>query len=85
MDIKMTSSCRSIHCKHFDFGNGSCPFGSSCFYMVSYDDKWCDGLSLSLSGVTIYLTQCLNPLSIIIIMSSYVAWSTLRNDLYRII
>ncbi|KAG5539044.1 hypothetical protein RHGRI_019558 [Rhododendron griersonianum] len=39
---------KSIHCKHFDFGNGSCPFGSSCFYMVSYDDKWCDGLSLSL-------------------------------------
>ncbi|KAE9459804.1 hypothetical protein C3L33_08269, partial [Rhododendron williamsianum] len=38
MDIKMTSSCRSIHCKHFDFGNGSCPFGSSCFYMHAYRD-----------------------------------------------
>ncbi|KAG8391265.1 hypothetical protein BUALT_Bualt01G0170100 [Buddleja alternifolia] len=23
---------RSIDCKHFDFGNGSCPFGTSCFY-----------------------------------------------------
>ncbi|XP_050284854.1 uncharacterized protein LOC126724297 isoform X7 [Quercus robur] len=22
----------SIDCKHFDFGNGNCPFGSSCFY-----------------------------------------------------
>ncbi|CAN6567326.1 unnamed protein product [Malus baccata var. baccata] len=24
--------CRSIDCKHFDFGNGNCPFGTSCFY-----------------------------------------------------
>uniref|UniRef100_A0A7N2LFY8 C3H1-type domain-containing protein n=1 Tax=Quercus lobata TaxID=97700 RepID=A0A7N2LFY8_QUELO len=23
---------KSIDCKHFDFGNGNCPFGSSCFY-----------------------------------------------------
>ncbi|XP_009354722.2 putative RING-type E3 ubiquitin transferase C3H69 isoform X1 [Pyrus x bretschneideri] len=23
---------RSIDCKHFDFGNGNCPFGTSCFY-----------------------------------------------------
>ncbi|KAI3448908.1 hypothetical protein Pfo_005573 [Paulownia fortunei] len=23
---------RSIDCKHFDFGNGTCPFGTSCFY-----------------------------------------------------
>ncbi|KAF2319451.1 hypothetical protein GH714_015953 [Hevea brasiliensis] len=22
---------RSIDCKHFDFGNGNCPFGTSCF------------------------------------------------------
>ncbi|XP_015579407.1 E3 ubiquitin-protein ligase makorin isoform X2 [Ricinus communis] len=22
----------SIDCKHFDFGNGNCPFGTSCFY-----------------------------------------------------
>ncbi|KAF5938330.1 hypothetical protein HYC85_022589 [Camellia sinensis] len=22
----------SIDCKHFDFGNGTCPFGTSCFY-----------------------------------------------------
>ncbi|KAI8545809.1 hypothetical protein RHMOL_Rhmol07G0067200 [Rhododendron molle] len=29
---------KSIHCKHFDFGNGSCPFGSSCFYMHAYRD-----------------------------------------------
>lgn len=25
-------SFRSIDCKYFDFGNGSCPFGTSCFY-----------------------------------------------------
>ncbi|KAH7864251.1 hypothetical protein Vadar_027465 [Vaccinium darrowii] len=29
---------RSIDCKHFDFGNGSCPFGSSCFYKHAYRD-----------------------------------------------
>ncbi|KAJ0094281.1 hypothetical protein Patl1_17226 [Pistacia atlantica] len=23
---------RSIDCKHFNFGNGNCPFGTSCFY-----------------------------------------------------
>ncbi|XP_022959901.1 E3 ubiquitin-protein ligase makorin-like isoform X2 [Cucurbita moschata] len=26
------SKLRSIDCKHFNFGNGNCPFGSSCFY-----------------------------------------------------
>ncbi|KAK4794298.1 hypothetical protein SAY86_012292 [Trapa natans] len=25
---------KSIDCKHFDFGNGSCPFGTSCFYKL---------------------------------------------------
>ncbi|PWZ24193.1 E3 ubiquitin-protein ligase makorin, partial [Zea mays] len=29
---------RSIDCKHFDFGKGTCPFGSSCFYKHAYDD-----------------------------------------------
>lgn len=29
---------RSIDCKHFDFGNGSCPFGTSCFYRHAYRD-----------------------------------------------
>ncbi|XP_057499408.1 putative RING-type E3 ubiquitin transferase C3H69 [Actinidia eriantha] len=33
------SKLRSIDCKHFDFGNGSCPFGTSCFYKHAY----CDG------------------------------------------
>lgn len=23
---------RTIDCKHYDFGNGTCPFGNSCFY-----------------------------------------------------
>ncbi|KAF6168318.1 hypothetical protein GIB67_018158 [Kingdonia uniflora] len=27
---------RSIDCKHFDYGNGSCPFGTSCFYKHTY-------------------------------------------------
>ncbi|GFP95541.1 E3 ubiquitin-protein ligase makorin, partial [Phtheirospermum japonicum] len=29
---------KSIDCKHFDFGNGSCPFGTSCFYKHAYRD-----------------------------------------------
>ncbi|XP_074302487.1 E3 ubiquitin-protein ligase makorin-like isoform X1 [Silene latifolia] len=29
---------KSIDCKHFDFGNGSCPFGISCFYKHAYHD-----------------------------------------------
>ncbi|MQL91244.1 hypothetical protein Taro_023854 [Colocasia esculenta] len=29
---------RSIDCKYFDFGNGSCPFGTSCFYRHAYRD-----------------------------------------------
>ncbi|CAA6670858.1 unnamed protein product [Spirodela intermedia] len=29
---------RSIDCKYFDFGNGSCPFGTSCFYKHAYRD-----------------------------------------------
>ncbi|XP_047336377.1 putative RING-type E3 ubiquitin transferase C3H69 [Impatiens glandulifera] len=28
----------SIDCKHFDFGNGTCPFGTSCFYRHAYRD-----------------------------------------------
>ncbi|XP_052193308.1 E3 ubiquitin-protein ligase makorin isoform X2 [Diospyros lotus] len=32
------SKLRSIDCKHFDFGNGSCPFGTSCFYKHAYRD-----------------------------------------------
>ncbi|XP_057978680.1 putative RING-type E3 ubiquitin transferase C3H69 isoform X2 [Malania oleifera] len=29
---------RSINCKYFDFGNGACPFGTSCFYKHEYRD-----------------------------------------------
>ncbi|VFR02359.1 unnamed protein product [Cuscuta campestris] len=28
----------SIDCKHFEFGDGNCPFGSSCFYKHAYRD-----------------------------------------------
>ncbi|KAH7674142.1 E3 ubiquitin-protein ligase makorin protein [Dioscorea alata] len=27
---------QSIDCKYFDFGNGTCPFGTSCFYKHKY-------------------------------------------------
>ncbi|KAK7243589.1 hypothetical protein RIF29_38394 [Crotalaria pallida] len=26
------ANCRMIDCKHFNSGNGNCPFGNSCFY-----------------------------------------------------
>eukprot|EP00250_Pteridium_aquilinum_P035617 c9721_g1_i1 orf=645-1808(-) len=29
---------RDIDCKHFDFGNGRCQFGSSCFYKHAFRD-----------------------------------------------
>ncbi|XP_044492855.1 putative RING-type E3 ubiquitin transferase C3H69 isoform X2 [Mangifera indica] len=29
---------RSIDCKHFNFGDGNCPFGTSCFYKHAYRD-----------------------------------------------
>ncbi|KAL1346297.1 putative RING-type E3 ubiquitin transferase C3H69 [Arachis hypogaea] len=29
---------KSIDCKHFDFGDGNCPFGTSCFYKHAYRD-----------------------------------------------
>ncbi|GMH04417.1 hypothetical protein Nepgr_006256 [Nepenthes gracilis] len=29
---------KSIDCKYFDFGNGKCPFGTSCFYKHAYRD-----------------------------------------------
>ncbi|XP_023004555.1 E3 ubiquitin-protein ligase makorin-like isoform X5 [Cucurbita maxima] len=32
------SKLRSIDCKHFNFGNGNCPFGSSCFYKHAHRD-----------------------------------------------
>lgn len=32
------SRLRSIDCRHFDFGNGACPFGTSCFYKHAYRD-----------------------------------------------
>ncbi|KAK4488626.1 hypothetical protein RD792_004395 [Penstemon davidsonii] len=28
----------SIDCRNFDFGNGTCPFGTSCFYKHAYRD-----------------------------------------------
>ncbi|KAK3132291.1 hypothetical protein QOZ80_6AG0519080 [Eleusine coracana subsp. coracana] len=32
------SKLKSIDCKYFDFGTGSCPFGTSCFYRHAYRD-----------------------------------------------
>ncbi|XP_031487694.1 E3 ubiquitin-protein ligase makorin isoform X1 [Nymphaea colorata] len=37
---------RSIDCKYFDFGNGSCPFGTSCFYKHAYRDGRIEEISL---------------------------------------
>ncbi|KAJ7949152.1 Zinc finger CCCH domain-containing protein 69 [Quillaja saponaria] len=37
---------KSIDCKHFDFGNGNCPFGTSCFYKHAYRDGHLEELVL---------------------------------------
>ncbi|KAL9678115.1 hypothetical protein QQ045_015954 [Rhodiola kirilowii] len=37
---------KSIDCRHFDFGNGSCPFGTSCFYKHAYRDGSLEEVSL---------------------------------------
>ncbi|KAH9617690.1 hypothetical protein KSS87_012291 [Heliosperma pusillum] len=37
---------KSIDCKYFDFGNGSCPFGTSCFYKHSYPDGTLEEVAL---------------------------------------
>ncbi|KAI4333150.1 hypothetical protein L6164_017991 [Bauhinia variegata] len=37
---------KSIDCKHFDFGNGNCPFGTSCFYKHAYRDGRLQQVSL---------------------------------------
>jgi hypothetical protein len=29
---------QTIDCRHFAFGDGTCPFGSSCFYRHAYRD-----------------------------------------------
>ncbi|PKA64374.1 E3 ubiquitin-protein ligase makorin [Apostasia shenzhenica] len=29
---------KTIDCKYFDFGNGTCPFGTSCFYKHAFRD-----------------------------------------------
>ncbi|KMT18842.1 hypothetical protein BVRB_2g029470 [Beta vulgaris subsp. vulgaris] len=37
---------KSIDCKYFDFGNGTCPFGASCFYKHSYRDGTVEEVAL---------------------------------------
>ncbi|KAE8720789.1 E3 ubiquitin-protein ligase makorin [Hibiscus syriacus] len=37
---------RSIDCKHFNFGNGNCPFGNSCFYKHAYRDGQLEEVAL---------------------------------------
>ncbi|KAK6240227.1 hypothetical protein QUC31_005696, partial [Theobroma cacao] len=48
---------RSIDCKHFNFGNGNCPFGTSCFYKsLGFDGVYGDAqnrLSCILSSHTV--------------------------------
>ncbi|XP_061375252.1 E3 ubiquitin-protein ligase makorin-like isoform X2 [Gastrolobium bilobum] len=37
---------KSIDCKHFDFGDGNCPFGTSCFYKHAYRDGGLEQVAL---------------------------------------
>lgn len=32
------SALATRHCRHFDFGRGECPFGTSCFYRHEFED-----------------------------------------------
>ncbi|KAI4323390.1 hypothetical protein L6164_023002 [Bauhinia variegata] len=43
---------KSIDCKHFDFGNGNCPFGTSCFYKHAYQDGRLEEVSLRHLGAS---------------------------------
>ncbi|XP_039046259.1 putative RING-type E3 ubiquitin transferase C3H69 [Hibiscus syriacus] len=42
---------RSINCKHFNFGNGNCPFGNSCFYKHACRDGQLEEVALRHLGV----------------------------------
>ncbi|EOA31026.1 hypothetical protein CARUB_v10014172mg [Capsella rubella] len=59
---------RSIDCKHFNFGNGSCPFGASCFYKHAYPDGHLEEVVLrhlgSQEGDSIRLSELLGGLQI---------------------
>lgn len=42
---------RLIDCKHFESGNGNCPFGASCFYKVHLSYVSCFLLHFSWSSL----------------------------------
>jgi E3 ubiquitin-protein ligase makorin len=41
---------KSIDCKHFKFGDNTCPFGASCFYRHQYRDGTLEELTLRKVG-----------------------------------
>lgn len=41
---------RTIDCKHFNFGNGTCPFGGSCFYKHARRDASLEKVVLQFLG-----------------------------------
>ncbi|CAK8542524.1 unnamed protein product [Lathyrus sativus] len=43
---------KSIDCKHFEFGDGNCPFGASCFYKHAYRDGRLEKVALQRLGAT---------------------------------
>uniref|UniRef100_A0A803LBY7 RING-type E3 ubiquitin transferase n=1 Tax=Chenopodium quinoa TaxID=63459 RepID=A0A803LBY7_CHEQI len=49
---------KSIDCKYFDFGSGSCPFGTSCFYKHSYRDGSLEEVVLRHLGAADGETPC---------------------------
>ncbi len=55
---------KTIDCRHFDFGEGRCPFGTSCFYKHAYRDgslevrymSWLQDCASSISSKHLHLT-----------------------------
>ncbi|KAJ8645195.1 hypothetical protein MRB53_006943 [Persea americana] len=47
----------SIDCRYFDFGSGTCPFGTSCFYKHAYRDGRLEEV-LKILGFQIFLVGC---------------------------
>lgn len=59
MSVYLCSSFgRSIDCKYFDFGNGTCPFGAICFYKVITLDYIFSHISVQWIAFVIFKIIC---------------------------
>lgn len=56
---------RSIDCKHFNFGDGNCPFGTSCFYKVLFSSHM-----IAVNFFWYYVTAILNQFCVLLSLKS---------------